>query len=273
MAKKWTLKEEKQKRNELVTLYKKKNKSIGEIAKVLNLGQSTVYDRLLRLGITPVPFKKIKYNNIRRDITIPKVYSPELAELIGILLGDGHITPTQITVTLGKKDEYADYVADLIYKIFKAKPKNTVLKSGHRLIYIGSTAIVRWLMSMGLAQNKIKNQVDVPRWIFQKKNFRRRALRGLFDTDGSVYKLKFGNQISFTNYSKPLIRSVREMLIGLKFHPSKIKSKKLYLTRKDDLRRFYKEIGFKNQKHGKRFLSFLNNKNLGASHSGNCSGL
>lgn len=256
MARKWTISEENKKRNELVELYVKRNKTISEIARMLNLGESTIYDRLVRLGIQSLRRKKIHYNNIRKDINIPKFYSAELAEFIGILLGDGHLSPTQVTITLGKKDEYADYVAEIMKTIFEAKPKNIILPSGHRLIYLGSTVMVRWLISMGLTFNKVKNQVDIPSWIFSKKRYMRATLRGLFDTDGSVYKLKFGVQISFSNRSKPLIRSARKMLCLLGFRPSKVSGKNIYLTKKENLKKFFNEIGFKNKKHEKRFLNF-----------------
>ncbi len=88
------------------------------------------------------------------------------------------------------------------------------------------------------------------------------ALRGLIDTDGSIYKLKFGIQISFCNNSQPLLSSARSMLIKLGFHPSQICNyKQFYLTRQQDLRKFFREIGFNNSKHYERFIDF--SKNIG----------
>jgi hypothetical protein len=115
MARRWNTKEEKEKRKELKSLYVKQNKTIGEIAKILHICESTVYDRMIRLGIKSLRHKKPGYNNKRNDITIPNKYSNKLAEFIGIMLGDGHITPTQVTVTLGTKEyEYVIYVAGIM---------------------------------------------------------------------------------------------------------------------------------------------------------------
>ncbi len=257
MARRWNTKEEEQKRKELVGLYIKENKTIGEIAGILNLAESTVYDRLIRLNIFPARHKKARYNNIRTDIIIPKYRSSLLAEFVGILLGDGNITRTQVAVTLGSKDEYAGYVAELMNKLFGVNAKIMVLPKGHKVVYIGSTVLVRWFLSMGLSFNKVRSQTDVPGWIFEKNCYKKSALRGLFDTDGSVYKLKFGTQIAFTNYSKPLIISVRKMLLDLGFHPSKISGRNIYITKRSDLDKFFKEIGFKNRKHEKRFFRFF----------------
>lgn len=252
MARRWTKQEETEKRKELSQLYEKENKTIGEIAKILKLKESSVYDRLIRLGIPPARYKKTGYNHKRTDISIPKK-SENLAEFIGVMLGDGSITPTQVTVTLGKKDKYTEYVERLIRRIFRIQTKTIYTKKGDAVIYFGSTEVVRWLLNMGLVFNKVKYQVDIPNWIFKKKRYMRKTLRGLIDTDGSVYKLKFGRQISFTNHSIPLLKSVRRICQELNFNPSKITSFKIYLTKQQDIDKYFKEIGFGNKKHIERF--------------------
>ena len=70
--------------------------------------------------------------------------------------------------------------------------------------------------------------------------------------------LKFGIQISFCNNSQPLLSSARSMLIKLGFHPSQICNyKQFYLTRQQDLRKFFRELGFNNSKHYERFIDFF----------------
>ncbi|MCF7898924.1 MAG: hypothetical protein K9L31_03165, partial [Candidatus Pacebacteria bacterium] len=92
MARRWTKTEEENLRKELYRLYVTQNKTIGEIAKLLLIEQSSVHKRLIRLSIPITPEKKKKYLNKRTDIVIPKKKSKELAEIIGILLGDGSLT-------------------------------------------------------------------------------------------------------------------------------------------------------------------------------------
>ncbi len=256
MPSRWTRFQEENKRKELYQLYIRENKAIGEIAELLNLAESTVYDRLIRLNISIIKDKKAGFNNKRSDVLIPKKYTDDLAEFVGVLLGDGHIAPTQITVTLGKKDEFIPYVKKLIKRIFGIEARNTKSKDGDTTIYFGSVEAVRYFLKMGLVAHKVKSQVDIPKWIFKKRKFMRRVLRGLFDTDGSVYKLRFGTQVSFCNHSRPLIDSVKRILHSLGFSPSKISGYNLYLTRREDLGKFFKEIGFGNKKHIKRFKRF-----------------
>ena len=257
MARKWTKEEEFQFRKELIDLYVTKNLSLKEISKILFIKQSSVFKRLNRLNIKTTPQKKKHYLNKRNDIIIPNRYSKELAEIIGILLGDGSLTHFQIVITLGNKEySYAEHVKDLMNKIFNAKAKIGIRSTKYLDVYFGSTDVSLWLQKQGLVFNKVKEQVDVPKWVFTKKIYMKACLRGFFDTDGSVYSLKYGVQISLTNYSSLLLTSLRKMLFELQYTPSRQSSHKVYLTRKEDVQRFFKEIQPKNIKHQTRFKKY-----------------
>ena len=52
MPRRWSPEEEKEKRRELAELYEHQNRSIGEIAALLGITPTSVYDRLLRLNIS-----------------------------------------------------------------------------------------------------------------------------------------------------------------------------------------------------------------------------
>jgi intein/homing endonuclease len=257
MAKRWTIKQEQAHHKRLEYLYNSKNYSIREISKLLKLSQGGVYDRLLRLKIKTQRKKKLKYNNRNIKVKIPTNFSEELAEFVGILLGDGHLTSTQITVCLGtKENEYVNYVAELMWRLFGSRGKITASEKGGQVVYLGSTALVCWFLNMGLTHNKVKFQVDIPRWCLSKEEYMRSVLRGLIDTDGSIYRLRSGMQISFCNRSKPMLQSVRLMLLKLGFNPSRVSDKNVYLTRKAEVARYVNEIGFSNIKHEIRFRKF-----------------
>lgn len=254
-------------RKELWNLYIIKNLSLSKIAKKLRLSESGVYRRLLILRIPIRPSKKTGFLNMK-IVDIPS-YSANLAEFIGIMLGDGHISPTQIYVTSHRFDDldFHKYVRALIQKLFKVRTRSMMDKKDNIIdCYVGSVRIVRFLKKMGLVENKVKKQVAIPSWIFQKRAFQFACLRGLIDTDGSVYRLKSGSiQISFKNFSYPLLYGVRNIFRINGFHPSKISSNSVYLTRKDEIERYFKEISTSNPKHLDKYL-----KHKGGSHSGNC---
>lgn len=259
MARRWTQNEEKLYRTELYQLYVVENKSIGEIAALLLIGESTVFQRLLRLGIPSNPSRKVRYLHRKKGVTLPTVRTPILAELFGILLGDGHISHSQTIVTLGTKElRYVEYVANLMQSIFHTPATICIRKDGYRDVYIGSVQITSWLKREGLVQNKVAAQVDAPVWIFDKPEYMQRFLRGFFDTDGSIYRLRFGMQISLTNRSAPLLRSLQRMLIELGYRPSAVSFDRVYITRRNEVFRFFEEIQPANTKHLRRFVHISN---------------
>lgn len=258
MAKRWNKTEEKFYRKELIWLYVNQNKTIAETANYLALSEKTVFDRLKRLGIPTNPKGKTRYCNRNGTVIIPIARSKKLAEFYGVMLGDGHISRFQVVVTLGTKElNYVEYVVSLIAELFKVKPAIFIRKDGYRDIYLGSVDLVRYLQTDGFVTNKVKGQVDIPRWIFKRPEWMAAFIRGFFDTDGSVYRLRFGKQISFTNKSLRLLISLHKMLIALGYNPSAISTDRIYLTRKGDLNRFFTEIKPANTKHCRRYQHFI----------------
>ncbi|MEK7219392.1 MAG: LAGLIDADG family homing endonuclease [Patescibacteria group bacterium] len=260
MARRWTKEEEYRYRSELLDLYIKQNKSLSEVSKILGISEQTIFRRFERLGIKTQPHLKKNYLKKRTDVKIPNKYSKDIAEFFGIMLGDGHVSHFQVVVSLGNKEEkYAKHVKSLIEKIFKTHVKISLRDTGYRDVYLGSVDITSWLLKQGLVNNKVKSQVDVPKWIFNKNDFMRSFLRGFFDTDGSVYKLKYGIQMSFCNRSLPILKSLQFMLKKLEYNPSSISLFNMYLTKRKDVKRFFKEIKPSNPKHVSRYLNIVNN--------------
>jgi intein/homing endonuclease len=259
MGRRWIKEEEKNKSKELRFLYVRQNKNINEISAILKIAPQTVFQRLQRLKIPTSPEKKSGYLHKHTDIQTPKKRTKKLAEFFGIMLGDGHISDFQTIVSLGTKEMmYAEYVAVLMGEIFKTKAKVSIRKDGYKDVYISSVELSTWLQEEGLVFNKVKSQVGVPKWIFSSDDFMRAFLRGFFDTDGSVYRLRYGIQISLTNKSLPLLVSLQKMLFKLQYKPSGISSGKVYVTNRDEIFRFFTEIKPSNIKHINRFKEFGN---------------
>lgn len=253
MPRKWTNEQYSYFKNELLDLYVRKNKSIKEIGSILNLSEKTIYKRLIILNIKTQRLKKEGFSNRNIPIKIPK-HNASFAEFIGIMLGDGKLAPMQIFVTLGnKEDKYIVYVQYIIKQLFGISAKVFVRKNGYKDVYFNSVIISRFLQKEGLVFNKVKSQVGVPDWIFSKNIYCKSFLRGFFDTDGSIYQLKYGYQISFTNCSMNILKSLQKMLSQLEYNVSEISSFKVYITKRKDVLRFFKDIKPKNSKHLDRF--------------------
>lgn len=167
--------------------------------------------------------------------------SESLAEMFGIILGDGHIRwdPAgrhyQLDVILNWVDEkdYVLYVKDLLINIFQYHPKisrqlnedGSVGKGIYLTIY--SKKIVQELISLGLIPgNKVENQIGIPKWIKEYNIFKLACLKGLFDTDGSIYPVLKENAIklNFKNGSLPLVEDFKEITELFEIKTSKISS-------------------------------------------------
>lgn len=260
MPRRWSTEEEEEKRRELVELYEHQNRPIGEIAGLLGITPTSVYDRLLRLNISIRRDLKPGSNKARL-IPLP-AFSGDLAEFCGIMLGDGHIGTGQLWVTVNAKTDmpYLTYVQNLFEKLFSFRPRVTARRDGSAVaLYLTSSSLVRNLQTVGLhSPNKVRDQVGVPAWIFSSSDYRGRFLRGFFDTDGSIYRLKWFDavQMSFSNRSMPLLDGTRQALLDLGYHPSRVSDHSVYLTRRRDLERYVQEIGFGNSKHRQRTETF-----------------
>jgi len=194
--------------------------------------------------------------------------SVELAKLIGIMLGDGGIrTKYQLTVSFNYKTdrEFTEHVAGLIKRLFAVE--HIIAKRKDSLgadIVISSVSVVDFLLKQGLkAGNKVKNQVDIPLWIKSNMEFQKACLRGLVDTDGSLYchRYKVNNKwyeylkIDFTNCSKPLLNSVYTILSGLKIKSS-LKGVHITVSSQADVNRYLARVGSSNPKFLDRWKRF-----------------
>ena len=194
--------------------------------------------------------------------------SNKLAEFIGIMLGDGGISQYQITVTLHDKDdlEYSKFVLKLMKKLFGINPSvYHDKKDSVNTITISRSILVKFLTDeIGLKiGNKIKQQVDIPGWIKKNKKFEIACLRGLMDTDGCLvlHKYKVKNKeyrykkLEFCSASKPLIKSIIEILKKFDFRPRlSHNSKNVWIDSKSEVERYFKIIDSNNPKHKNRFL-------------------
>ena len=199
-------------------------------------------------------------------------YTEELAEIIGIMLGDGCLFKAKkgnntysTIITSGKNERHwINYVKNRFENYFNQSFKIVEIKYGIQARnYRGNVA--KHLIDAGLHHgNKINNKVEIPQWIFQKKEFLLKAVQGLFDTDGCVYH-KYGDyaQIEFKFGCIETTSSVHKAVSYLGFKPTKIQRQsdkitgrsrwRFYLSRQGEIYLFFQKVKPKNQKHQLRY--------------------
>jgi transcriptional regulator with XRE-family HTH domain len=205
----------------------------------------------------PLPFQKPEF-------------SKELAEFIGILLGDGGISDYQITITLNSVDdkEYSQFVEQLVNNLFHI-PVGTYQHTHDlaRRIVISRIGLVEHLTSdlIGLYKgNKITNQVDIPPWIMANKDFQKACMRGLMDTDGGVVihryrsngKMYQYKKLSFTSRSYPLLLGASQILANLGIQHRITKNRcDIRVESQKEVEKYFLQIGSSNPKHTTRYYS------------------
>lgn len=198
--------------------------------------------------------------------------SSELAEFFGIILGDGGITPRQVTITLHKFDDrhFVDYVKNLLTRLFNVTP-SVYERVGENTftIVVSRGELVKFLVENGLkVGGKVRQQVGVPGWIEEADTFRRRCLRGLFDTDGCFYidrhsykdKIYLNCAMDFTNRSLPILNFFKTNLEKLDLHPTQKTEFSIALRREREIIRYFQEVGSSNRKHHDKFIKYFKDK-------------
>lgn len=200
----------------------------------------------------------------RKKIKKPQK-SLALAEFVGIVMGDGGITKRQLTITLHSIDDrlYSYYVSALIKQLFGIRPSVYKKKNAAAInLVISRTELVEYChKKLGLVVgNKIKQQFDIPSWVQKDKNYKIACVRGLVDTDGSIFTHRYlsgGRQYSykklnFASASGPLRNSVYLILKEVGLHP-RISGQKIFLDSQADMHAYLSLFGTHNPKHLKRY--------------------
>ena len=82
-------------------------------------------------------------------------------------------------------------------------------------------------------------------------------MRGLFDTDGSVYRRRKRDIVaSIISRDPPFLEQVAKALREMGFNPS-VSGKNLYLYSNNQVKKFFEEIQPANKKHLERYDRFI----------------
>ena len=219
-----------------------------------------------------------KYD-IKRNIKLPKKITPELAELIGIVIGDGNIYMKNNRYELhiyGDIKEDKEYhekkILKLLDDLFNAKTSSKIKhfkNGGCRKITFESKAITSFLTRViGLNAGR-KENIQIPKVITSGGdkiiyNF----IRGLADTD---FTIKFKTRYRKKNYypiiighfgDKKLVYQLNKLFEKIDFH-SHIEKRNRHnkdtgksyegysvnIVGKENIDRWMRKIGFNNKRH------------------------
>ena len=186
-------------------------------------------------GATPWEFESpprhLSYVNNKKSI----------AYIIGIALGDGNLSnpngrAIRLRITCDKK--YPLLIINIIKNLETIFHKNkvSIINKGNALdISVYSNDLEEMLGWKAKGGSKIIQKVNVPGWVRENTTYTKECLRGLFQTDGSIYFDRGYKMINFTSACYNLIKDVEEILksIGFEVKTRKIidKGKTKYIIR------------------------------------------
>jgi len=197
-------------------------------------------------------------------ITFPDIKTVEFAEFYGILLGDGCIYSNLNGICISgnsilDKDYIENYVAGLIKSLFNINPKiyfSKKEKSIRCVIY--NRDIVRFLLSLGFPLGIKKNKnPKIPDSFFKNKDLLKTCIRGLQDTDGSLYPQSNVKIILDICIKTPsLLESTKKAFEKIKFKINYTHNR-IYLCGERDVSLFMAEIGSSNLRNILKYKIFL----------------
>ena len=210
----------------------------------------------MKLDISKIEFSKC---DLEREVNLPHYLTKELAEFIGIMIGDGHLAlyvgkirggkkryDSTIKISGGKNEEpYLRLITDVFYKLFNLRMIWEPDKRSNAVMLVAnSKSILQFLNKCcGVPTGRKSGIVCIPELIKTAGvDIKRAFLRGLADTD---FSLSFQNK-NKTGHKYPVLRA-------------SFKSKKLV----QDLEPMFHELGFKHStyydelRHDKRFADYF----------------
>jgi hypothetical protein len=185
---------------------------------------------------------KSKYLPLRKD--------GNLAELIGVVLGDGHIgvfprCEFLRIVGSGNNPGFRDRYASLVERVFQKEP-HVALRTREDAYNI---TIYQKLISKRLAipsGNRSNHSFVLPDWIEENNEYRIRFLRGLYEAEGSLcfHPKTYTHKFIFTNMSLALLDVVFRLVSDLGFHPHRTK-RDIQVSRKAEVQKLADLLQFR----------------------------
>ncbi len=189
-----------------------------------------------------------------------------MSELIGCIIGDGNIYDKSVSYVelAGDADKDRLYFENVLYGLVKNEleyePK-IFFHSGALRLRINNKMFVRFLNGIGIPSGygKSKSVLVPPSLIGSSIEVKKSYIRGIFDTDGSVYYDKRSLykkpyiRIELHMFNDMLLSQIRGVLVSLGLPVAySVKRQALYFNGYENVKKYIDEIGFSNPRHLKK---------------------
>ncbi|MEI7688614.1 MAG: LAGLIDADG family homing endonuclease [Candidatus Nomurabacteria bacterium] len=197
--------------------------------------------------------EKMKKEGKIKSIYLPFKKNGDLAELIGVTLGDGHLcvyprTEELRIISNSKNTGFIERYSIILEKVFKKKPYiiNSKISNSTRIGLYEKNISERIQIPTGARKNIV---IIVPDWILRDKKYIVRYLRGLYEAEGSfnVHSSTYTYKFSFSNSNESMLNNVFDLMKVIGFNPHKSKNQ-IQISRKEEVYKAMKILKFRDYK-------------------------
>ncbi len=205
--------------------------------------------------------------------------TPGMAEVVGIYIGDGHIYRKGNKFQIGftgspiTDAELFERLKELIFKEWKKNVNFKIRERGLRMVFRSKEVSDFLIKELRLPYGKGKSEkVIIPKEISNNWNLVKHTIRGIMDTDGTVFVSKKPRvekypTMEITTTSFNLANQLRSILLKQGFVVGNIRKSISKLSRlpayrvplygKKNISKWLKEVGFSNKYKLKRAKSYI----------------
>jgi DNA-binding transcriptional regulator WhiA len=151
----------------------------------------------------------------------------KLAYLIGLAIGDGNLSnpngrATRLRITCDVKyPNIIESITQTLQELFPNNKVGVVNRNDHCVdVSCYSNKLEELLGWKARSGSKYQQKVSIPEWILNDQEFTTLCLKGLFETDGSVYEDRGYKMVNFVTIIPQLSKNVFDMIVGLGFQPN-----------------------------------------------------
>lgn len=216
------------------------------------------------VGLTSL--ENIKFKEIEKSRFLPKeiseiIVDEKLAEIFGVLNGDGHLAIHNYEINVVMSYLEKDYIFRL-KKLFENKfgisfiltRKGTAIKLRGYSKGLSNILSSEYRLPIGKKLGRLK----IPKIVYQNDIFLSFYLRGLFDTDGSFYTRRNNEPVmEISSADKRFLAEVKGALEKLGFKTAKGKNR-CFIYQKESIHDFFRIVKPANSKHLKKYQNYLN---------------
>ncbi|OHA92851.1 MAG: hypothetical protein A3G47_02705 [Candidatus Zambryskibacteria bacterium RIFCSPLOWO2_12_FULL_39_45] len=222
--------------------------------KETNLSVKKISDtmKLRKIDNFKVWREKMKLEGKIRSVYPSFTKNGDLAELMGVVLGDGHISkfPRSEELTIFSNSSNKGFIkrcSKLVEKFFNKVPyvAKTSWSNCVRIRIYQKHISQRLGVPFSPRKNK---KISVPRWILSNKGYVARYLRGLYEAEGSfcVHLPTSTYKFMFSNKNTSMLGNVFRLMKVLGFHPHWTKANyNIQISRKAEVYQAIKLLQFR----------------------------